>query len=153
MRTTTTLIGTAGTAPETGLLPSGTPYANFRLAVNGSRYDRERQEWVSTATSWYDVKAYDQLATAIGVSVGVGDPLIVAGELGVRSWESDERHGTAVELTARACGHNLRLGTAKFTRTANRRSTEPEGSDADGVAPAAGEPGAAVGAEEAVAPF
>lgn len=70
MRTTTTLIGTVGTVPETGLLPSGTPYANFRLAVNGSRFDRERQEWVSTTTSWFDIKAYDQLATAMGMSVG-----------------------------------------------------------------------------------
>lgn len=137
MRTTTTLIGTVGTVPETGLLPSGTPYANFRLAVNGSRFDRERQEWVSTTTSWFDIKAYDQLATAMGMSVGVGDPLVVVGELSVRAWENEERHGTSVELTARSCGHNLKFGTARFTRTATRRAAgDPAASDDDDGEPA-----------------
>lgn len=147
MRTTTTLIGTAGTAPETGLLPSGTPYANFRLAVNGSRFDRERQEWVPTTTSWYDVKAYDHLASAVGMSVAVGDPVIVVGELHVRAWEQEERHGTAVEIVARACGHNLRLGTAKFTRTAGRRAEEPAAEEA------AEESSSATALEATAAPF
>lgn len=61
---------------------------------------------------------------------------MVVGELSVRAWENEERHGTSVELTARSCGHNLKFGTARFTRTATRRAADDAASDDDEGEPA-----------------
>lgn len=117
MKVNTTLVGTVGTDPTSGVLNDGRPFVNFRVAVNERRLDRSTGEWIEGEASWFDVSAYDALASNAASCVHKGDSLIVAGELQVRSWQNETRTGISVQLVARSMGHNLRFGTANYARS------------------------------------
>lgn len=127
MKTITTLVGSVGGDPEQGTLPDGRAFANLRLAVNPSYYDRAQDTWIDGEASWYDVRAYGALATHLGASVKKGDPLVVHGELIVRPWENGTRSGIAVEVIAHAAGPNLRFGTVNFARSGQSGRSAPSG--------------------------
>ncbi|GAB3060741.1 single-stranded DNA-binding protein [Sediminivirga luteola] len=146
MKTITTLVGSVGGDPEQGTLPDGRAFANLRLAVNPSYYDRAQDAWVDGDASWYDVRAYGTLATHLGTSVKKGDPLVVHGELIVRPWENGTRSGIAVEVIAHAAGPNLRFGTVNFARSGQSGRSASSGASSggwDGLGSPRPEPGAA----------
>ncbi len=74
----------------------------------------------SSYTNWFTVTAFRQLAINLAGSINKGDRVVVTGELKVRDWDNGERAGTSVEIVAFTVGHDLRWGTAEFTRTVQR---------------------------------
>ncbi|WP_353111252.1 single-stranded DNA-binding protein [Microbacterium sp.] len=116
MNDTVTILGNVAAEPVRNTTGRGDAVINFRLASPQRRYDPRSSTWVEGETNWYDVSAFRQLADHAKSSLRIGDPVIVTGRLRVRRWESNGKRGTAVEIEADAIGHDLRRGTAAFTK-------------------------------------
>jgi single-strand DNA-binding protein len=87
------------------------------MACSNRRFDTAQNKWVDGDTNWYTITAFKQLAINIAGSIAKGERVIVSGYLRVRDWDNGERAGTSVEIEAESVGHDLRWGTAVFTRT------------------------------------
>ncbi|MEU8588064.1 single-stranded DNA-binding protein [Streptomyces sp. NPDC048664] len=120
--TTVCVVGNVATQPVYRESPTG-PTARFRLAVTARYLDREKNEWTDGHTNFFTVWARRSLATNVGASVSVGDPLVVQGRLRVRTEQRDGQGWLSADLDAAAIGHDLSRGTSAFRR-ANR--TEPQ---------------------------
>jgi single stranded DNA-binding protein len=115
---TITVVGNVATEPKLGNTSNGTAYTHFRLAANGSRFDKRSRRWVNDDASYYTVFCWRApLADNVSDSLEVGDPIYVHGRMRVKEWTDDKevRHWLA-EIDARAIGHDLFRGTSKFTR-------------------------------------
>lgn len=115
MSDTITIVGVVGTDPERKN-PKGVPITTFRVATKDRRFDRATGAWTDGDTNWYTVSAYRKLAEHVFDSVHKRDRVILTGRLRVRSWETGESRGTAVDIDLDAIGHELLWGTTVFTR-------------------------------------
>jgi len=120
-----TVRGVVGTEVESRLTNGGTQTANFRLASSERRL--ENDQWVDKSTNWYRVEAYRYLANSIGQSLKKGDRVIVTGKLRLRQWVREDGHQvTSPEIDAESIGHDLKWGTAKYSRNIPTRSSAGE---------------------------
>ncbi|MET8829981.1 single-stranded DNA-binding protein [Streptomyces sp. NPDC004610] len=110
-------VGNVATQPVYRELAAG-PSARFRLAVTSRYFDREKRTWADGHTNFFTVWANRQLATNVGASLGVGDPVIVQGRLKVRSDVREGQSWTSADIDATAIGHDLARGTSAFRRAA-----------------------------------
>jgi single-strand DNA-binding protein len=101
------------------------PVASFRLA--STPRERRGTEWADGTTTWLTVKAFYALAEHLAASVKKGDPVVVVGKLRTVTWEKDGVTQSRIELVADTVGHDLRRGSAVFSRSA--RSNGREGAD------------------------
>jgi single-strand DNA-binding protein len=115
-----TVRGFVATDPQVRMAQAGFSVGNFRLAATDRRFDREANAWVDGQTNWFTVNMFRGLALNAGASLAKGMPVIVTGRLKVRPWEAGDRSGTAVEIEADSIGHDLTLGTARFSRSSGR---------------------------------
>ncbi|WP_435744632.1 single-stranded DNA-binding protein [Microbacterium sp. PMB16] len=120
---TVTIVGRVATEPTQGHTGSG-PVTNFRMASSHRRYDNTTQTWVDTETNWFSVAAFRQLGEHAKASLRTGDSIIVTGRLRIRSWESNGKQGTSVDIDADAIGHDLRWGTTAYRPRARSANTE-----------------------------
>jgi single-strand DNA-binding protein len=142
-----TLWGNIATDPRRTTTPGGVSILKFRLACTASRRDAQTGEYTDGVTSWYTVACWRDLADNAAGSLAKGDPVVVYGKQVVRDWETDDgKKGTDVSIDAMTVGHDLRRGSAKFTKikrgtavagegTPAPDSTPEPGNDADGAAP------------------
>ncbi|MGR2751553.1 single-stranded DNA-binding protein [Agromyces arachidis] len=140
-----TVTGFVGNDPRHSVTDSGLAITNFRLATTRRFFDRAKGEWADGETNWYSVAAFRQLAVNAAASVSRGDRVVVHGRLRVRSWETGEKSGTAVEIDADAIGHDLSWARTQATRTASSARTA-EQSDAPPAEPAGDSVGGTDGA-------
>ena len=124
------VVGNVATQPVYRELSTGAS-ARFRLAVTSRYWDREKNEWTDGHTNFFTVWARRALATNVGASVSVGDPVIVQGRLKVRSEQRDGQSWTSADVDAAAIGHDLSRGTSAFRRaskgdTATTAAPRPE---------------------------
>jgi len=117
-----TLTGTVVSDVHSAATPSGVPLVRFRFAVSPRKFDREANSWTYGESSFYSVVAWRRLAEHTLSSVEKGDPLVVTGRLSVRSWQTDDRWHTRVEVEAFSLGHDLARGTTRFTRARPREA-------------------------------
>lgn len=141
MHDTVTIIGNVATDPTLGRTASGIPVTNFRLASTHRRFDESTQTWIDVNTNWYSVAAFRQLGEHAKASLRTGDSVIVVGRVKIRSWESNGRQGTSVDIDADAIGHDLRRGTSVYRRSQSaspidRDAPPPVSEQARGEAPA-----------------
>lgn len=125
-----TVVGNVVADPVRRVTRSGDPYVTFRVASTVRRFDPATAGYVDVDTSFVDVRAFRRLARHVAESVLRGHPVVVSGRMRVREWANGERSGTAVEIDARAVGHDLTWGTASFRR--ERRLGEARGVLAEG---------------------
>jgi single-strand DNA-binding protein len=119
MNDTITIKGFVATDITSGTTPGGVATAEFRIASNSRRRDKDGQ-WVDGHTNWFTVQGYRHLAGNMGCSIRKGQPVIVVGTLRIRSWERDGRVYYSHTIDADAVGHDLTLGTANFTRSSKK---------------------------------
>ncbi|MEU8641172.1 single-stranded DNA-binding protein [Streptomyces sp. NBC_01558] len=110
-------VGNVATRPVYRELANGAS-ARFRLAVTSRYWDREKSGWTDGHTNFFTVWANRALATNVGASVSVGDPVIVQGRLKVRTETRDGQSWTSADIDAVAIGHDLSRGTSAFRRPA-----------------------------------
>ncbi|WP_405465775.1 single-stranded DNA-binding protein [Streptomyces jietaisiensis] len=118
--TTVCVVGNVATQPVFRESASG-PSARFRLAVTSRYWDREKNAWVDGHTNFFTVWSRRALATHVGASLAVGDPVLVQGRLKVRTEQRDGQNWASADLDASAIGHDLARGTSAF-----RRAPRPE---------------------------
>jgi single-strand DNA-binding protein len=119
MNDTITIKGFVATDITSGTTPGGVATAEFRIASNSRRRDKDGQ-WVDGHTNWFTVQGYRHLAGNMGCSIRKGQPVIVVGTLRIRSWERDGRVYYSHTIDADAVGHDLTWGTANFTRSSKK---------------------------------
>ena len=120
-----TIVGNAVEDPVRRTTNSGDPFVHFRLASTPRRRTASG-EYVDGDTSFVDVHAFRGLARNAAASIAKGQPLVVHGRLRVREWTSGESRGTNVEIEAAHIGHDLRWGSAAFTKATPEIATRSE---------------------------
>lgn len=132
-----TVAGTVVADPEMKFFDSGACVANFTIASNDRRFDRERGEWVDAATTFLRCSIWRQQAENVVESLAKGTRVIATGALKQRSWETDNGDKrSAMELAVTEVGVSLKLATAqarKASRTTGNAASA--GSDPWGSAP------------------
>lgn len=123
---TVTLVGNLTRDPELRITPQGKSVAHLSLAVN-RRYQQDG-EW-KTVGSFFEVRAWDQLAENICSSLHQGNRVTVTGRLDYRTWEKDDgTKGNATEVVADDVAASLRFDTVVLTKTGPHGSgTRPAG--------------------------
>lgn len=81
------LIGNLTKDPEVRYTPSGTPVANFRLAVN---HKYKQGEDLKEEVCYIDVVVFGKQAENCGQFLNKGQSVIVDGRLHERRWESED---------------------------------------------------------------
>ncbi len=80
------LVGNVGTKPELQHTSSGVPAANFRLATNERRKDKDGQ-W-TTVAQWHSISCYHKLAETVAEHLQVGDTCLVEGSIRSRKLDN-----------------------------------------------------------------
>jgi single-strand DNA-binding protein len=128
-----TIIGNVVRDVEIRYTPSGATVATFGVAVN--RRWKRNDEW-QEETSFFDVKAWAQLAENITESIQRGTRVIVTGRLEQRSWETDSGDKRSkVEIVADEVAPSLRWATCQVTKIERDQASRPSTTAA--AAPAA----------------
>ncbi|MET8289284.1 MULTISPECIES: single-stranded DNA-binding protein [Streptomyces] len=117
-------VGNVATQPVYRDLANGAS-ARFRLAVTARYWDREKNTWTDGHTNFFTVWANRALATNVGASLSVGDPVIVQGRLKVRTETREGQSWTSADIDAVAIGHDLSRGTSAFRRPHKEGDTPP----------------------------
>jgi len=136
----TTLTGFVGDDPRQFVSATGTSFTTFRMATTRRFFDRTKGEWVDGQTLWFTVKSWRDMARNVAESLRKGEPVIATGVLGVDEWISPDGPRTSLVLEARAVGHDLSRGQARFARTIHRAAPDERdrtASAAEGPADAA----------------
>ena len=114
---TVTAVGTVGNDPRYIHTQEGSDILSFRLAVNERRWDQKQNAFVTSATSWVQVKAFKQLAVNGKDSIRKGERVTVTGRGEVRDWQNEKgQSGTSIEVIADALGHDLLWGSTAYTK-------------------------------------
>lgn len=126
-----TMTGTLVADPELKCLNSGDFVANFRIAANSRRYDRERGEWIDGDTTFLRCSIWRQAAENVAQSLTRGARVLVTGRLKQRSWETNEgEKRTAFELDVTDIGPSLKIATATVNKATRANgataSSEPD---------------------------
>ncbi|BDZ56233.1 single-stranded DNA-binding protein [Agromyces marinus] len=133
-----TVVGVVGSDPRHTVTSTGLSITNFRLASTRRYFDRERGAWADGETNWFTVATFRQLALNASQSLRKGHRVIVHGRLKVRSWDTGERSGTAIEIDADSIGHDLAWGVSAYAKTTGRPA-EPASASTTAAAGADGD--------------
>ena len=130
-----TLVGHAGRNPEMRTLPSGDEVALFSLATT-ERFKR-RDGSDGEATEWHAIVAFGAAAEAVRKLVRRGDPVLVEGRIGTRTWTDRKgaEHRTSEIVVAGPRGQVNVL--AKRRRDPDGHDEPPGGAAPAGAAKAA----------------
>ena len=129
------LMGNLTKDPEIRYTPSGTPVANFRLAVN-NRY--KQGEEFKEEVCFIDIVVFGKQAENCGQYLGKGQGVIVDGRLQERRWETEDgvkrsKH-EVVAQTVRFMGRRQGTGPEK-SAMGGETVSEPEAEVVDNDVP------------------
>jgi single-strand DNA-binding protein len=123
------LIGNLTKDPEIRYTPSGTPVANFRLAVN---HRFKQGEEYREDVCFIDVVVFGKQAENCGQYLGKGNSVIVEGRLQERRWETEDKQKRSkhevVAQTVRFFPKRTDSGRAEAARGAAGRASGSEDS-------------------------
>lgn len=120
-----TVAGYATADPIFRLTKGGVELAHVRIACTPRRINRDSGAWEDSDTSYFSVTCWRKLATAVRASIRKGDPVLVRGRMRTRTWKSDDRTVSEVEIDADAMGHDLTRGWATFNRGTRPQVEQP----------------------------
>lgn len=122
------MTGRVGGEVEYRVINSNLAFANFPMACT-PRIQRGGV-WEDAETTWVSVSCARGLAEHVKCSVAKGDPVVVVGRLRTRRWvDADGGEHERLSVEASVVGHDLCLGTTRFTRV--RRPSQPGEGEAD----------------------
>lgn len=123
MEAQVTVAGNVGTTLEWREVGPSGGRAVFSLA-HTPRVRRDG-EWSDGETTWYRVTCWRRLAEHVRESVRSGQPVVVGGRLTTQRWQTrDGAPRQDFEIEAQWVAHDLRLGTAEFTKMQARPPAE-----------------------------
>ena len=123
--------GTLVADPELRFSPSGVAVGSFRMAANGRKFDKDKNEWVDDKVLWMRVVCFRQLAENAVESLRKGDLAVVIGKINTDEWEDkDGVKRSAVQLVADSVAASLQFRTiphgAGRAERSSGGSTPPE---------------------------
>lgn len=134
--TTITVVGTLTADPELRFTPSGAAVANFTVASNSRRYDKQSGEWKDDDALFMRCSIWRQAAENVAESLVKGTRVIVMGRLKQRSYETREgEKRTVMEVEVEEIGPSLKWATAKVNKV-SRSDASSGGYGSSGSAPA-----------------
>jgi single-strand DNA-binding protein len=112
MSTQVTLVGTIS-EPELRFIPNGSGLVNFSVKVT-----KPAKEGETRTASYFDVKAWGQLAENIAETFRQGDRVIVVGRIEQETWQDKETNAkkSKIVVTGVSVGPDLSYATAEVTR-------------------------------------
>lgn len=121
-----TVVGRLVGAPVLRDTVSGTPMATFRIATNSRRPKAGAPgEFEDGPTSFYNVRAFRQLAANAVASLAKGEAVLVHGVVEVGEYDRpDGTKGTSVDIVARSLGHDLTWGVSYFRKVVRGRAAD-----------------------------
>ncbi|MET8571838.1 single-stranded DNA-binding protein [Streptomyces sp. NPDC004783] len=119
MSSTMTLVGRLTAAPELRFSPSGVAVAAFTIVTSRRVKDSATGEWSDADTTYWDCKAFKQLAENIVESLDKGMEVVAVGRAVQESWEDRQSGAKRSKIAVRidSIGPSLRSATAKVTKT------------------------------------
>lgn len=130
---TVTVIGTLVADPELKATASGAFVANFTIAANDRKFDRDTNSWSDGEATFLRCSIWRQDAENLASTGRRGHRVIATGELRQRNWEDkDGQKRTVLELAATEVGISLKFATAEISKSTggsnpNRSQTSPQG--------------------------
>ncbi|MGV9891678.1 single-stranded DNA-binding protein [Streptomyces sp. NPDC003395] len=118
MSSTMTLTGRLTGAPELRFSPAGVAVAAFTIVTSRRVKDTTTGEWSDADTTFWECKAFKQLAENICESLDKGMEVIAVGRAVQESWEDRQTGQKRSKIAVRvdAIGPSLRSATAKVTK-------------------------------------
>ena len=95
---------------------SGAPFGVVSVAVNNQRYDKEKEKWVDTDTTFYDLVCFGSLGANMVATLSVGDPVVAMGRFKVAAWEGAGYKSQTPTLNVEHIGPDLRFGHASYSK-------------------------------------
>jgi len=117
-----TIVGNLTGDPELRIGGSGTGWVSFTVA--STQWKRNGDAWEEAGTSFYDVKAFKNLAENFTESLQKGDKVIVLGKIAQESWEKDGEKRSKMALTADEIGPALSKSAVDVQRISYTRADE-----------------------------
>lgn len=111
-----TIAGYATADPTFRMTKGGTELAHVRVACTPRRVNRGSGEWEDGDTSYFSITCWRKLAIAVRASIRKGDPVLVRGRMRTRTWKTEDKTVSEIEIDADAMGHDLTRGWATFNR-------------------------------------
>ena len=100
-----TVAGTLTADPELRFTPNGNAVANFTVAANDRRFDKNTSEWVDAGATFLRCSIWRQAAENVAESLNRGNRVIVTGRLKQREYEDREgQKRTVFELDVTEIG-------------------------------------------------
>jgi single-strand DNA-binding protein len=139
--TTITIVGALCGAPELRFTPSGVACANFTIASNPRRYDKQKNEWVQEDALFMRCTAWREMAESCAESLEKGTRVIATGNLRQRSYDAkDGTKHTVFEMDVQEIGPSLLWATAKVARAQRGQGSAGQSSGHETRQRAAGAP-------------
>jgi single-strand DNA-binding protein len=114
MAATFEIIGNLVADPEVRFTGSGKALASFSVAYSPTRRDGSKGE-----VSFYNITAWEDLATNVGASFHKGDRVVVTGRISQQRWETEDgSKRNKIVFTADEVGGSVRWAVADMTKTA-----------------------------------
>lgn len=119
MSSTMTLTGRLTAPPEIRFSASGVAVASFTIVTSRRVKDPATNEWSDADTTYWDCKAFKQLAENIAESLDKGMEVVAVGRAVQESWEDRQTGGKRSKIAVRVdvIGPSLRSATAKVTKS------------------------------------
>jgi len=131
-----TIVGALTADPELRFTPAGAAVANFTIASNARRFDKNSNEWRDEPPLFLRCSVWRQAAENVAESLTKGCRVIAQGRLQQRSYETREgEKRTVIELQVDEIGPSLTFATAKPQRVGRKAEADPWGGGSDESAP------------------
>jgi single-strand DNA-binding protein len=119
MSSTMTLTGRLTGPPELRFSASGVAVAAFTIVTSRRVKDQASGDWSDADTTYWDCKAFKQLAENICESLDKGLEVVAVGRAVQESWEDKQTGQKRSKISVRidSIGPSLRSATAKVTKT------------------------------------
>lgn len=112
-----TVGGVLGKDPESKALPSGAKVVSFSIAVEKGFGDRK-------STSWFNILTFDKAAEFSEKYLRKGKPVIVTGDLQIRSW--DDRETGAKRYSTEITAYKVDFGESGGTSSGGDKPARQE---------------------------
>jgi single-strand DNA-binding protein len=93
-----------------------TPVVNLRVGMTPRRMDASTGEWKDGPSSFFTVNCWRKLALNVSASLHKGDPIIIRGQLRMRTWNDNGKMRSTVEIEAESVGHDVAYGFSHFMK-------------------------------------
>lgn len=114
--------------PELRYTPNGNAVANFRVASNSRRYNKDTKQWEDGDTTFLTCNLWGEAAKNVADTLAKGMRVNLTGKLKQRSYQAKTGEDrTVFEVDVFEVGPSLKYATATVTRSQGDGGQAPQG--------------------------